>query len=138
MFSLLKAKRPAPMNTSRPSKTSGRRVSPNVSSPFSTCCALRRFHARLRGEIEKSSLRDNELIAQKYRAFGGDQFAHLHAVKNLSVAIALFADLDRPLCEMTAVGSNPCRHRTVSLPNHPIHRDGRRPPRSATVDGQVR
>src|SRR5580704_1029894 len=138
MFSLLKAKRPAPRNTSRPSKTSGRRVSPNVSSPFSTVGALRRFHARLRGEIEKSSLRDNELIAQEYRAFGGDQFAHLHAVKNLPVAVALFADLDRPLGEMTAVGSNPCCHRAVAFPNHAIHRDRRRSHRSADADGEVR
>src|SRR6516165_176903 len=36
MFNLEKANTPAPMNIKRPNRTIGRRVNPNVKSPFST------------------------------------------------------------------------------------------------------
>ena len=67
---------------------SGRRVSPNVQdrlehgwylTPMSGCTA----------RISSVRASRGECIAQEQRAFGGDQFADLHAFENLPVAVAL-------------------------------------------------
>src|ERR1700722_142489 len=110
MFSFETANRGAPKNTKSPSKTSGRRGSANVSSPFSTVRFSLRRHTRLRA-LEKPSLRDRKRVAQEYCAFRCGQFAGLNALQNLPVAVALLADLDGPSGEPAAVGRDPNRHR---------------------------
>ena len=91
MFSFENANRPAAIKISSPSKTSGRRVSPNVSNPLSTVLihseATRPLHDA------KISLRDRKRVAQEYRAFGCGQLADLNAFENLPVAVMLPADL---------------------------------------------
>src|SRR6202040_1863638 len=98
----------------RPSKTSGRFVSPNVSRPLITVGHSLRCHARLR-RIEPPSFRDGKRVAQEYRAFGSDQLADLDAFEDLPIAVILFADLDRAFGEPAAVGGDPHCHGTVAL-----------------------
>ena len=64
-------------------------------------------------------------IAQEHRAFGGDQFADLHALENLPVAVVLLADLDRPPGEAAAVGGDPDGHRAVAFAHDAVERDRR-------------
>ena len=91
MLSLVKANRPAPRNTSRPSRTIGRRVSPNVSKPFEhgwyltpTSASSRHPRPASRAHCDRG-----ERIAQEQRALGGDEFAGLHAFEDLAIAVVL-------------------------------------------------
>src|SRR5205814_732133 len=116
MFSLVNANRPAARKTSSPSRTSGRRVSPNVRSPLSTAgISLRRQGSRPPSRsASRGSLRGRGVrIAQEQRTLGGGEFAELHALDNLSVAVVLCADLDRAPREAPAIGGDPHGHRAV-------------------------
>src|SRR5258708_9314953 len=105
MLSLVKAMSPPAMNTSKPSRTIGGRVSPNVSGPFNTDDLSIRSETSRRRPIENSSACGRgQRVAQEQRAFGGDQLAHLHALDDLPVALARQRDPDRAPGEAAAVG----------------------------------
>src|SRR5580704_13349709 len=61
---------------------------------------------------------DGEFIAKEQRALGRDQFTGAHAIENLPIAVALFADFDRPPDETPAIRSHPNRHRAVAFAHH--------------------
>src|ERR1700730_2518245 len=98
MFSRKNAIRPPPTNIVRMRITIGRRVSPNVSRPFSTGDLVpqtRRFARDLRDPGAKpsaepgSACRDRQGVAQEQGAFGGDQLSGLQTIENLVVAVPL-------------------------------------------------
>src|SRR3989442_11595342 len=135
MLSLEKAKRPTPTNTSRPSRIIGRRVSPKVSRPLITGYLANLLR---RSVVETSAPSRVEGIAEEQRALGGNELADLQAVGDLPVAVALQADLHRPLGEPTAVGGDPHRHRAVALPHHAVERNRDGAHRIAGANHEVR
>src|SRR5271170_682964 len=116
MFSLVKAINPPTTKTSRHIMTIGRRVSPNCSRPFNTT----RLSIRYKAPARPSLRRRGERVAQKQRAFGGDQFADSHAFENLTIAAEDPADLDSPLAEPPAVGGHPNGHGAVAFAHHAV------------------
>src|ERR1700744_3907777 len=102
MLSLVKASTPAPVNTRRPSRMIGRRVSANVISPLSTARSL-------------SLRRDGERVAQEERAVRRDKLTGPEPGDDLHVAVVLQAGLDGALDEMAAVGGDPDGHRSIAF-----------------------
>src|SRR3974390_3509612 len=107
MLSRENAMIPAPKNSSSPSRTIGRRVSPNVISALSTGGSL--------CGGASSAVRGRERVAQKQRAFGGDELAGPQAIEDLNVAVMPEPHLDGPIDEPPAVGRDPDCHGAVAL-----------------------
>src|SRR5262249_16270865 len=126
MLRRVKATSPPTMNTSKPSSMIARRVKPNAPMPFSK--------AHL---ATSSRTRGRQHVAEKDRAVGGDEFARLHALKDLPVAVALLPDLDGSFGEAPAVGGDPDRLCTVALPNHAVQSNCRRAHRRANADDKI-
>src|SRR5580658_2498797 len=129
MLSLEKANMPAITNVNRPSRMSGRRVSPNCSTLRST------LMSQLDGML--SAGHRGKRVAEKQRAFGGDQLAGRYAVENLPKTVALRPDLDRAPDELAAIRCHPGRHGAVAFAHHAIDRDAGRAHRSGDLDDEV-
>src|SRR5437660_1751285 len=141
MLSLVKATSPPPTNTSRHSRTIGRRVNPNARMDLiktnlhptrpdvsrATAFLPAAFSARGRGER----------VAEKNRAVRGNEFARLHPFEDLVISVALHADLDRAPYEVAAIGRHPYGHGAVALAHHAVERDGHRPHRVPGADDEI-
>ena len=125
MFSLVKATSPPPRNTSKPSTTMARRVSPNARRAFSTMCCPSKSNGRMAGRNAQSAGLAVSMLPRKTAPSADHQFALLQPVQNLIVAVMLHADLDDALGEVTPIGGHPHRHGAVALAHHAVHRDGR-------------
>src|SRR5579862_9115182 len=135
MFSRLKATSPAATKTSSPSKMIGRRVSPNATRPLSTACLYPRSCRQPQLSLVPGG--DGHHVVEENGAVCGHQFANLHAVENLPVAIAHVTDRHRASGEMAAVGGHPDSLRAVTFPHHTVEWDRWRTDRRPYGDGEI-
>src|ERR1700687_316581 len=120
---------PAVTNANRPSRMSGRRVSPNCSTLRST------LMSQLDGM--RSARHRSKGVAEEQRALGGDQFADRYAVENLPVAVVLGPDLDGPPGELAAIRRHPARHRAIAFAHHAVERNAGRAHRIGDANDEM-
>src|SRR6516164_4825722 len=77
-------------------------------------------------------------IAEKNCALGRNEFARVHAVENLAIAIVLVTDFDGSPRETPSVGRDPDCLATVAFAHHATKRNRRRTNRRADTDEKIR
>src|SRR5580704_15126115 len=82
--------------------------------------------------------RNRECVAKEQCALGRNQLADLHAIKNLAIASALFADPDRSPGEAPAVGGDPDGHCAVAFAHNTVEWNSGGAHRRADANDKIR
>src|SRR3974390_3145280 len=76
-------------------------------------------------------------VAQKDRTIRGDEFARTQPVEDLTIAVALIADLHCPSDETAAIRRNPDGLRAIAFANHAVEGNCGRTNRRADSDDKI-
>src|ERR1022692_1463396 len=116
MLSLLKAMRPVPANSSKPTTTIGRRLRQNAMRDLNMGSSSNEMKAAL----ELVAWWRLQHVAKKHGVVGYDQFSALQTIENLNPVVVSQADLNDSLYKMVAIGCHPSRHRAIGFADHAI------------------